>query len=119
MTESPTLQLVTPSPTASTTPAASWPRMDGKMPSGSCPESVYASVWHSAACVIFTRTSPFCGGDTMTDASSRGAFGATAIAAVQVISSFFVVVKVVIAVVVVVVLSIRERERERLCPKVE
>ena len=35
-----TLTEVTPSPTASTTQPASWPRMLGKRPSGSCPLSV-------------------------------------------------------------------------------
>lgn len=43
-TWSPGFTLVTPSPTDSTIPAPSCPRMIGKAPSGSFPESVYASV---------------------------------------------------------------------------
>lgn len=43
-TWSPGLTFVTPSPTDSTMPAPSWPRMMGKAPSGSLPERVYASV---------------------------------------------------------------------------
>lgn len=43
-TWSPGFTLVTPSPTDSTIPAPSCPRMMGKAPSGSFPESVYASV---------------------------------------------------------------------------
>jgi hypothetical protein len=46
MTWSPALKLVTPSPTDSTMPAPSCPRIQGNNPSGSMPESVYASVWH-------------------------------------------------------------------------
>lgn len=41
----PGLTLATPSPTLSTTPAASCPSTQGNSPSGSCPPSVYASVW--------------------------------------------------------------------------
>jgi len=36
--------------------------------------------------VIFIRTSPFCGGETMTSQISRGTFGAVASAALHVIS---------------------------------
>lgn len=45
-TLSPGFTFVTPSPTDSTTPAPSWPSTMGKAPSGSLPESVYASVLH-------------------------------------------------------------------------
>ncbi|MDT4882420.1 hypothetical protein FQZ97_1183660 [compost metagenome] len=40
MTWSPFFSVVTPGPTSTTMPAPSWPRMAGKMPSGSAPESV-------------------------------------------------------------------------------
>jgi hypothetical protein len=43
-------------------------------------------VWHNAVWVIFIRTSPFCGGETMTSQISRGKFGAVASAALHVIS---------------------------------
>src|SRR5450830_1933729 len=45
MTWSPFFSVVTPGPTSTTMPAPSWPRMAGKSPSGSAPESVYSSVW--------------------------------------------------------------------------
>jgi hypothetical protein len=44
-------------------------------------------VWHKAVWVIFIRTSPFCGGETMTSQISRGWFGAVAMAALHVNSS--------------------------------
>src|SRR5258708_6846543 len=47
MTWSPGLTLVTPSPTSTTMPAPSWPSTAGKMPSGSSPDSVNASVWQT------------------------------------------------------------------------
>ena len=59
-----TLREVTPGPTASTMAPASWPRIDGKRPSGSCPPHVYTSVWHSALATTFTRTSPNLGAAT-------------------------------------------------------
>ncbi|MNJ79865.1 hypothetical protein D3C77_780370 [compost metagenome] len=40
MTWSPTATEVTPSPTASTIAPPSWPRIDGKIPSGSAPDRV-------------------------------------------------------------------------------
>src|SRR5690606_9039865 len=64
ITWSPGLTLVTPSPTSTTTPAPSWPSTTGNRPSGSAPDSVNASVWHSAVWVIFTSTSPLRGGST-------------------------------------------------------
>src|SRR5690606_7983222 len=42
-------------------PAPSCPSTAGNTPSGSSPDRVKASVWHSAVCVIFTSTSPFFG----------------------------------------------------------
>ena len=67
-------------------PAASWPRMHGKRPSGSSPPSVYASVWHSAVATILTRTSSLWGGATWTSQISSGFFASQAIAALHVIT---------------------------------
>ena len=64
ITWSPGLTLVTPSPTSTTMPPPSWPSTAGKMPSGSSPLSVKASVWQTPVWVIFTSTSPACGGAT-------------------------------------------------------
>ena len=57
---------MTPAPTDSTMHPASWPRIDGKMPSGSEPSSVYRSVWQIAFATTFMRTSPGPGGATRT-----------------------------------------------------
>ena len=81
ITWSPTASEVTPSPTASTMPPPSWPRMDGKMPSGSSPESVKASVWHTPVATMRTSTSPFFGGSTSTSTICRGWLGPKATAA--------------------------------------
>ena len=80
MTWSPGLTLVTPSPTSTTMPAPSWPSTAGKTPSGSSPLRVKASVWQTPVCVIFTSTSPFCGGATSISTICRGspALNATA-----------------------------------------
>ena len=39
--------MVTPSPTLSTTPPPSWPRIQGKRPSVSAPLRAWSSVWHT------------------------------------------------------------------------
>ena len=54
-------ELVTPSPTASTIPPPSWPRMAGNFPSGSLPDNVNASVWQTPVATMRTSTSPFLG----------------------------------------------------------
>src|SRR6218665_1852290 len=72
ITWSPGLTLVTPSPTSTTTPAPSWPSTAGKMPSGSSPLSVKASVWHTPVWVILTSTSPLRGGATSSSTICRG-----------------------------------------------
>ena len=64
MTASPGFTDVTPSPTDSTIAPASWPRIDGKRPSGSEPSSVYRSVWQIAFATTLRRTSPAFGGAT-------------------------------------------------------
>src|SRR5690606_15691740 len=81
ITWSPGLTLVTPSPTSTTTPPPSWPSTTGNSPSGSAPDSVNASVWHSAVWVIFTSTSPLRGGSTSISTICSGWSGAKATAA--------------------------------------
>src|SRR5437867_1940872 len=58
MTWSPFFTRVTPAPTSTTTPAPSWPRIEGKRPSGSAPERVNSSVWQMPVALISIRTSP-------------------------------------------------------------
>jgi len=64
-------------------PAASWPKMQGNKPSGSSPLSVYKSVWHPVAAMIFMRTSPAFGGSTTTVQTSTGSLAAQATAALH------------------------------------
>src|SRR5690606_3728015 len=81
ITWSPTFTLVTPSPTSTTTPPPSWPSTAGKIPSGSSPDNVNASVWHTPVCVILISTSPFFGGATSISTISSGLPGPNATAA--------------------------------------
>src|SRR5690606_32129977 len=81
ITWSPGATLVTPSPTSTTTPAPSWPSTTGNRPSGSAPDRVKASVWHSAVWVIFTSTSPLRGGSTSISTICSGWSGSKATAA--------------------------------------
>ena len=53
-----------PRPTSTTTPAPSWPSTAGNRPSGSAPESVYASVWQTPVALISISTSPARGPST-------------------------------------------------------
>ena len=55
---------VTPSPTASTTPAPSWPSTIGQRPSPSSPSARCRSEWQTPAAAIRTRTSPGPGGSS-------------------------------------------------------
>ena len=55
--------------------------MDGKIPSGSAPLSVYASVWQTPECMTLMRTSPFFGGATSTSSIDSGDFADHATAA--------------------------------------
>src|SRR3981189_3289831 len=73
MTWSPFLSEVTPLPTSTTTPAPSWPRIAGKMPSGSAPDSVNSSVWQMPVALISTSTSPDLGPSSCTVSRERGA----------------------------------------------
>src|SRR5262245_14934202 len=60
MTWSPALTLVTPGPTSSTMPAASWPRTIGRGGVQS-PFMMCQSLWQMPAAFTFTRASPACG----------------------------------------------------------
>src|SRR5437764_5374244 len=66
-TWSPSLTVVTPSPTASTTPAPSWPSTTG-VGNSVVPVMMGTSLWHRPAAPIRTRTSP--GPGSYTDRSS-------------------------------------------------
>ena len=81
MTWSPFLTLVTPAPTSTTMPAPSWPRIAGKRPSGSAPDSVNSSVWQMPVALISTSTSPALGPSRSTSMISSGFPAATATAA--------------------------------------
>src|SRR5215469_5327233 len=81
MTWSPFLTEVTPGPTSTTTPAPSWPRIAGKSPSGSAPESVNSSVWQIPVALISTITSPAFGPSSATVVISSGFPAAVATAA--------------------------------------
>src|SRR5258706_13327242 len=62
-------------------PAPSWPRMAGKRPSGSSPDSVKASVWQMPVAFSSTRTSPSRGPSSSTSAISSGLPASNAMAA--------------------------------------
>src|SRR6185312_9361586 len=81
MTWSPFFTEVTHLPTSTTTPAPSWPRIAGKMPSGSAPDKVNSSVWQMPVALISTRTSPSRGPSRSTSMISSGFPAATATAA--------------------------------------
>src|SRR3546814_1796682 len=53
-------------------PAPSWPRIDGKMPAGSAPDSVYLSVWQMPDALISTSTSPALGPSSCTVSIDSG-----------------------------------------------
>src|SRR5919106_3832818 len=73
MTWSPFLSDLTSGPTSTTTPAPSWPRIAGKRPSGSAPESVNSSVWQIPVARISTITSPALGPSSCTVSIESGA----------------------------------------------
>src|SRR5262245_52982690 len=72
MTWSPFRTEVTPGPTSTTMPAPSCPRIAGNRPSGSAPERVNSSVWHTPVALISTRTSPAFGPSSVTVVTSSG-----------------------------------------------
>src|ERR1700724_1774358 len=81
MTWSPFFTEVTPGPTSTTMPAPSWPRIAGKRPSGSAPDSVNSSVWQMPVALISTITSPAFGPSSCTVVISSGFPAAVATAA--------------------------------------
>src|SRR5579859_6319557 len=81
MTWSPFLSVVTPGPTSTTIPAPSWPKITGKSPSGSAPERVNSSVWHTPLARISINTSPALGPPRSTVTTSSGLPAAYAMAA--------------------------------------
>src|SRR3954462_8925705 len=81
MTWSPGFRLVTPAPTSSTTPAPSWPRIEGNRPSGSAPDRVKASVWQMPVARISTSTSPALGPSRSSSTISSGFLASKATAA--------------------------------------
>lgn len=82
----PGFTFITPSPTLSTIPAPSCPNTTGKTPSGSKPPNVKASVWHTAVCEIFIRTSCALGGATSISSILSGSLAAHATAALHLIT---------------------------------
>src|SRR5215510_11176637 len=72
MTWSPFFTDVTPGPTSTTMPAPSCPRIAGNRPSGSAPERVNSSVWHTPVALISTSTSPAFGPSSVTVVTSSG-----------------------------------------------
>src|SRR5580704_15941110 len=81
MTWSPFFSDVTPGPTSTTTPAPSWPKMTGNRPSGSAPERVNSSVWHTPLARISMSTSPALGPASSSVTTSSGLPAAYPIAA--------------------------------------
>ena len=59
-------------PTASTTPAPSWPSTQGAYPVGSAPEAVYMSVWQTPQAASRTSASPAFGSSSCTSWTTRG-----------------------------------------------
>ena len=72
MTWSPFFSVVTPTPTSTTTPEPSWPNMAGNSPSGSAPERVNSSVWHTPLALISTNTSKALGPSSCTVSMTKG-----------------------------------------------
>lgn len=79
----PGLTLVTPSPTLSTVPPPSCPRITGNFPSESLPLRVWLSVWQTPVAIILMRTSPALGGATSTVSIVSGLPASQATAARQ------------------------------------
>ncbi len=79
-TWSPTATRVTPSPTASTMPAPSWPPTTG-IRIGASPFWMWSSEWHSPAAMNLTRTSLAFGSSSSTSVISHGVPGSYRMAA--------------------------------------
>ena len=70
---SPGLTLVTPAPTSSTMPAASWPSTMGRG-SGQSPFMMCQSLWQMPVALTFTRASPARGPSCWTSTTWSGSF---------------------------------------------
>src|SRR6202011_2344175 len=72
-TGSPGLKSVTPGPSAATTPATSWPGMNGSEGfTGQSPSAACKSVWHTPQAITLTRISPGPGTGTGTSSITSG-----------------------------------------------
>src|ERR1700678_1257355 len=81
ITWSPALTLVTPLPTSCTMPPPSCPKITRNSPSGSAPDSVKASVWHTPVATMRTSTSPALGPARSTSSICSGLSASQATAA--------------------------------------
>lgn len=86
ITLSPGFSSVTCSPTLSTIPAPSWPRITGKHIFSICPCSAWSSVRHIPELTIFIRTSWAFGGCTSISSMVSGWFALQATAALHCIT---------------------------------
>ena len=74
-TWSPSASSVTPGPTATTTPAPSWPRISGGA-KAMVPLVADRSLWHTPQAASLIITSPACGGATSICSTTTGWFNA-------------------------------------------
>src|SRR4051812_18568183 len=81
ITWSPGATSVVPGPTASMTPAPSWPSTHGAYPLGSAPEAVYRSVWQTPQAASRTSASPPLGSARSTSWTASGAPNSSSTAA--------------------------------------
>src|SRR5690606_26582151 len=72
ITWSPFFTDVTPGPTSTTTPAPSCPKIAGNSPSGSAPDRVNSSVWHTPVARVSTSTSKARGPSSWTVSITSG-----------------------------------------------
>src|SRR2546430_10612526 len=72
---SPALKFVTPAPTASTTPTASWPIIRGSLDSRHSPDAKCRSVWHTPQALTLIKISPGPGCGSATSSTTSGAPG--------------------------------------------
>jgi hypothetical protein len=71
-TRAPFAHPTTPGPTASITPAISWPGTMGNGTLGNKPSLAIESLWHTPQACTFTRTSPSPGSGRSRSTSSNG-----------------------------------------------
>src|SRR5271167_1676635 len=88
-TESPSLSLTTPGPTAATMPAPSCPGMNGGVGlTGQSPSAACRSVWQTPVATILTSTSPVPGLGIGVSSITKGLPKALTIAAFIVVATF-------------------------------